>query len=218
MTTVETALMTTASAAGTSDESFHAAMAACSPQDQDAAALVAADVGLANIVHGDGRLDAGRQADPLQTRLQGQGHPDSFDFAVLLKLDKHGPMRASDLAEHMCADPSTVSRQVSGLVKAGLIERRSDANDGRASILIPTQAGRARIDQLAKVRGRVFAPIMAHWSADDRATFHRLLSDFKISLADNLEAVKNVTADLLRTNIPVMPAMPVSPSSSRRTA
>ena len=45
----------------------------------------------------------------------------------------------------LCADPSTVSRQVASLVKAGLVERQADPDDGRASILVPTELGRAKV-------------------------------------------------------------------------
>ena len=93
-------------------------------------------------------------------------------------------MRASDLADRLCADPSTVSRQVAGLVKAGLVERRADPDDGRASILVPTPEGQVRVDRMIEMRGRLFAPLVAGWSSDDRAVFSRLLTEFAHGLID----------------------------------
>ena len=51
-------------------------------------------------------------------------------------------MRASALAECVQSDPSTVSRQVAALVTDGLLERRADPEDGRASLLVLTPSAR----------------------------------------------------------------------------
>lgn len=129
-------------------------------------------------------------------RMHGATPQEGFDYALLMKLSHAGPMRASDLAEKLCSDPSTVSRQVAGLVKAGLVERKADPDDGRASILVPTAQGQARVDQMVEMRGRLFAPIVADWPAEDRAVFSRLLTEFVHGLSINIEAVKNVAAEL----------------------
>ena len=78
---------------------------------------------------------------------------DLSPLFLLVKLAHHGPRRASDLAEQMCADPSTVSRQVASLVRSGLVERRADPHDGRASILVPTELGLRAVEQHARRRG-----------------------------------------------------------------
>ena len=54
---------------------------------------------------------------------------------LLFPLRFRGPLRATDLAEIKQADPSTISRQVAQLVKAGLARREADPVDGRASRL-----------------------------------------------------------------------------------
>ncbi len=135
-------------------------------------------------------------------RMHGSSPQDGFDYALLFKLAQAGPMRASDLADRMCSDPSTVSRQVAGLVKAGLVERQADPDDGRASILVPTAAGQARVDRMVELRGRLFAPIVADWSDADRAVFIRLLSEFVHGLSMNIDAVKNVAAELTQPQAP----------------
>lgn len=100
---------------------------------------------------------------------------DHFPAALIGKLAHFGPSRASDLAEHLCADPSTVSRQVAGLVKSGLIERRADPDDGRASILVLTELGRTRAQENAARRGHAAAPVLQDWTTEERATFLGLL-------------------------------------------
>ncbi len=52
-------------------------------------------------------------------------------YAVLDLLVERGPVRASDLAPALDLDLSTVSRQVSGLIEAGLVLREADPRDGR---------------------------------------------------------------------------------------
>ena len=168
---------------------FRAAVERSSESDRAFASTVAVNV-----------IEVIKAFNAVKGRLHGQSHADSFDFALLIKLAKQGPMRGIDLAEHLCADPSTVSRQVASLVKAGLLERQADPHDGRASILVPTEAGLARIDQMIEMRGQIFAPIVAHWSADDRDTFVRLLADFASGLNANLDAIKNIAADLVRSD------------------
>ena len=66
-------------------------------------------------------------------------------YGLLFQLVGTGPQRSSTLAETACVDPSTVSRQVAQLVKAGLVERQSDPEDGRASLLVATAARPRRL-------------------------------------------------------------------------
>jgi len=175
----------------TRTDAYRAAMQASSEADRAFASTVANHM-----------IEVIKAFNSVKGRLNGQTHPDSVDFALLIRLAKEGPMRASDLADQLCADPSTVSRQVANLVKGGLIERKADPNDGRASILVPTEAGLARISMLVQRRGQVFAPIIAHWSDEDRATFGRLLAEFASELNNNLEAVKNVATQLIKSDAP----------------
>lgn len=62
-------------------------------------------------------------------------------YGLLAHLVMDGPKRTTALAEAVHADPSTVSRQTAALVRHGLLERRPDPEDGRASILAATPDG-----------------------------------------------------------------------------
>ena len=99
-----------------------------------------------------------RQFNGIKSRVTTGPDGDHSPLFLLVKLAQHGPRRASDLAEQVCADPSTVSRQVASLVKAGLIERRADPADGRASILVPTELGWQRVREHAQRRGVTMQP------------------------------------------------------------
>ena len=119
---------------------------------------------------------------------------------LLFPLRFMGPMRVTDLAEVKQADPSTISRQVAQLVKAGLARREADPGDGRASRLALTDAGLAACVRMHDARQALISEALSHWPAGRVATFAGLFEEFNSSA----EA-------LLRQE-------PAAPSSSREIA
>lgn len=97
---------------------------------------------------------------------------------IIAKVVMHGPLRASEIADALQADPSTISRQVATLVKDGFLERQADPVDGRASLLVATAKGKAAHREHTKVRTRHFANILAGWSERDIQRFTALLQRF----------------------------------------
>jgi DNA-binding MarR family transcriptional regulator len=97
---------------------------------------------------------------------------------VLRYIASEGQMRASDLAEHLESDPSTVSRQVAALVKDGLLERRADPADGRASLLALTPEARTVLAEHDRIRLEHFALALDGWSDSDLHRFAGLLRRF----------------------------------------
>jgi DNA-binding MarR family transcriptional regulator len=89
-----------------------------------------------------------------------------------------GPIRASALAEMVQSDPSTISRQVAALVRDGLLERRADPIDGRASLLVTTARGEAAHRDQKGMRDEHFARMLADWSERDIRRFTALLRRF----------------------------------------
>lgn len=109
-------------------------------------------------------------------------HDVEWSSHMLLKcLDNEGPMRAGALAEVMQSDPSTVSRQVATLVKDGLLERRADPADGRASILVLTDKAQSVLADHDRIRLEFFARLLDGWSADDVQQFAQLLDRFTVA-------------------------------------
>jgi DNA-binding MarR family transcriptional regulator len=145
-------------------------------------------------------IDVVKAFSAVKHRLYGPAHSDGFDIGLLVRLAKTGPTRASELAEQLCADPSTVSRQVAGLVKAGFLERKADPHDGRASILVATEAGEAKLADLKALRGRVFAPLIADWAVADRDRMLALLERFGTELLANIDTLKTISADVTRAD------------------
>ena len=97
---------------------------------------------------------------------------------VLRRVANDGPMRATAIAEGLQFDPSTVSRQVAALVKDGLLERRADQGDGRASLLVVTDKAKAVLAEHDAIRINHFADMLARWTAPDLRRFAALLEQF----------------------------------------
>ncbi|MDV9190149.1 MarR family winged helix-turn-helix transcriptional regulator, partial [Streptomyces sp. SR27] len=72
-------------------------------------------------------------------------HPELplVSYTLLAHIEAQRGCRATDLAAHYLLDKSTVSRQVAGLEKLGLVERRPAPDDHRVHVLHPTEAGTA---------------------------------------------------------------------------
>jgi DNA-binding MarR family transcriptional regulator len=97
---------------------------------------------------------------------------------VLRQISVDGPMRAATLAEALQSDPSTVSRQVAPLVQRGLLERRADPDDGRASLLVLTDKGHALMAEHDQVRLARFAEMLSGWTDSELSEFAELLARF----------------------------------------
>lgn len=105
-------------------------------------------------------------------------------FPLLLALVREGPRRQGELAEAAFLDPSTVSRHVAQLARAGFVQRRPHPQDGRAVQLVATDEGERVVEEIARRRQDVVAAALAHWEPDDVRTLVHLLS----RLNDDLEA------------------------------
>ena len=131
----------------------------------------------------DSVRDLVRAVRKSKARMTADGRDDveSATHAVLHTVAAGGPMRASELAGCVHSDLSTVSRQAAGLVADGLLERRADPVDGRASLLALTGAGEAAV--AANEAGRVafFARVLDGWTDGDLRQFASMVSRFTAS-------------------------------------
>jgi DNA-binding MarR family transcriptional regulator len=93
-----------------------------------------------------------------------------------------GPMRSSALAETIQSDPSTVSRQVQQLVLDGLVERRADPQDGRASVLAVTPRGMDVYRDHRAHRNHKYHAMLADWTPAELEAFSAQLRRFTAAL------------------------------------
>lgn len=82
------------------------------------------------------------------------------------------------LAEELCLDPSRASRIAADLVERGLVARSVSQQDGRRSILIPTEAGIALMQTFLAAKWQRMVHIFDGWSGDEIETFARLFARY----------------------------------------
>jgi DNA-binding MarR family transcriptional regulator len=87
-------------------------------------------------------------------------------------------LRLSELAGTIEVDASTASRLVRTLETAGLVDRAPDPDDGRASRIVLTEAGNARLDEFHSRRKELLTRAMRDWKKSDKETFATLMSRF----------------------------------------
>ena len=126
---------------------------------------------------GDAMMGLSRQWAAVAAQLAKLGI-DRTAMMLLGTLTSIGPARSNALAEAVYSDPSTISRQVAALVKDGLIERRADPDDGRASLLAVTEKGRELLETRHRQKSCSIARMWAHWPGEDRERFIELLERF----------------------------------------
>lgn len=100
---------------------------------------------------------------------------------VLAHLRDEGPLRLSGLADRLCLDASTVSRQVPALERAGWLVREADPDDRRAQLLRLTDEGRSTLDERRRRHAVLLRGALPDWSdaelQDLTATLSRLNAD-----------------------------------------
>jgi DNA-binding MarR family transcriptional regulator len=119
----------------------------------------------------------GKQQASLMHRMSKVG-VDRSAIVLLKTLAMHGPRRSSELATAVHSDPSTVSRQVAGLVRDGLVERQADPEDGRASVLVPTERGLELLAEQRRRLGLALAQVVRNWEPGELTRFLELLERF----------------------------------------
>ncbi|MFD0361847.1 MarR family winged helix-turn-helix transcriptional regulator [Nocardia sp. GCM10030253] len=137
-----------------------------------------------------------RIRDRVAAQLRTKDGVETAAFAILFRLLCDGPMRSGALAEAVHSDASTVSRQVAQLVERKLIERQADRSDGRATVLVVTEHGRAVAEQIRRRRHENLTRVMSAWTPEDRAAFAGLLRQF----VDDFEHAKPSMLAAIRTS------------------
>jgi DNA-binding MarR family transcriptional regulator len=90
-------------------------------------------------------------------------------------------LRLSDLGEVLHTDLSTISRQVQAAERAGLVERRPDPMDGRASRVRLTRRGRTAFDRVRAAQRAEILAVIDEWSPEEQRTFVQLMDRFASS-------------------------------------
>ncbi|MBL1094745.1 MarR family transcriptional regulator [Streptomyces sp. 9-7] len=108
---------------------------------------------------------------------------DATTYPVLSGLDRVGPATATRLAEAIGMDRTVTTRYATRLQEAGLIARRPDPSDARATQLVLTAAGERAVVKLREAMESFLAEEMAGWPAGEAAAFAARLERLAEALA-----------------------------------
>lgn len=101
---------------------------------------------------------------------------------ALAVLMRHGPMRPSDLADHLRIVPRSATEVVDDLQDRGLVRRRPDPHDRRATIVELTEAGTSTGEAVRAARRAEADRVFGSLSERDRTTLARLLAKLRAAI------------------------------------
>jgi DNA-binding MarR family transcriptional regulator len=107
-------------------------------------------------------------------------------ISVLLGVDRRGQMRISELAEVEGLNPTMLSRTISTLVEAGLLDRVSDTGDRRAAWVEVTDDGHRLAERMRRERTDVVNHGIAGLAEAEREVLQRAIPALE-ALADQLK-------------------------------
>jgi DNA-binding MarR family transcriptional regulator len=140
-----------------------------------------------------GRLRAviGRLARRLRTTPSGLAAGLSpTRISLLLSIDRRGRLRLSALGELEGLNPTMLSRSVTQLVDAGLVQRTSDDGDRRAAWVHATEAGHALAERMRTERTDAVNGALAGLTAAQRTLLEESIPALE-ALADNLRETRS---------------------------
>ena len=100
----------------------------------------------------------------------------AYHFSILAALDEYGPASQIGVGQRCGIDRSDTHAMVNELAEQGLVVRAPDPQDRRRNIIIVTEAGRARLEQLEGVLARVQDTLLGPLSPAERRQLLTLLT------------------------------------------
>ena len=98
---------------------------------------------------------------------------------ALRTLIRHGTMRLSELSDHLQIAPRTATEVVDALEARGLVRRRADPGDRRATLVEVTEHGASVLAEIRAARGTEAGRVFGRLTPADRAELARILSELR---------------------------------------
>ena len=115
-------------------------------------------------------------------------------FALLVLVERLGPIGVVELADRVGRDYTTVSRQVAKLESLGLVLRQASAVDRRVRESVITEKGKAMTDRVDDARERIGVSIFSTWDEGDFDNLVRLMRKFAEDIKDDsVRATKGIS-------------------------
>ena len=104
-------------------------------------------------------------------------------FTALAVVQLHGPLRVSDVAQHLGIDLSVASRQIASLTAEGYVERHRDDRDRRAQLVGIAPAGRRALRESHRRMVSAFTSVLEGWDDEDVDALTRGLERLRYDFA-----------------------------------
>ena len=98
---------------------------------------------------------------------------------ALQVLARHDPIRLNELADHLRIAARSTTEVVDGLQDRGLVERRPDPYDRRATLVAVTHAGERIVERIRAARAAEAERLFGGLSDTDRAHLTRILRQLR---------------------------------------
>ncbi len=98
---------------------------------------------------------------------------------ALRALKRHGTMRLSELSDHLHIAPRSTTEVVDALESRGLVRRRADPGDRRATLVEVTEQGAGLLEAIRAARGTEAGRVFGRLSPADRADLARILRQLR---------------------------------------
>jgi DNA-binding MarR family transcriptional regulator len=98
---------------------------------------------------------------------------------ALRVLMRHGVIRLSELSEHLHIAARSTTEVVDALETRGLVERRRDPEDRRATLVAVTEHGTSVLDAIRAARGTEAERVFGRLNQTDRAHLARILGTLR---------------------------------------
>ncbi|WP_245651971.1 MarR family winged helix-turn-helix transcriptional regulator [Streptosporangium amethystogenes] len=117
------------------------------------------------------------------SRAEREGdHLDRSAYVLLSRIQLVGPMSIGQLSEAFDLDPSTLNRQTSAILRAGLVERIPDPDGGIARKFRISAEGERRLQYQRDEIVRSMDKILDDWTPEEVATFAACLQRFNTDI------------------------------------
>ncbi|KXC06319.1 MULTISPECIES: MarR family winged helix-turn-helix transcriptional regulator [Microbacterium] len=119
------------------------------------------------------RLLVGAHALTRVASLETRTEAPAAQWRTLVLLRDNGPLRIGDLATLSRVTQPGMTRLVTQMAEAGLVERTTDPGDSRATLVSATDAGMSALDEWLQVLSAALAPRFADLDEQEWATIRR---------------------------------------------
>jgi DNA-binding MarR family transcriptional regulator len=122
--------------------------------------------------------------DLLRARRTIVGTLSTPALVTLAVVHQRGPMRISEVAEHLALDLSTVSRQVTHLRQQGFLDSSPDPGDGRSQRLTVNAGGVEELRRTRRVLVGKLVDQLEDWPDQEVGDLTRLLGKLATATAE----------------------------------